>query len=638
MENALVVTRLRGRNGAAPPMDLPDDLAIEARDVEFYRASLARKRAGASLEAIGAVFTSPIGALARHVPGQDQTAAELWAVGGTTVGRMAGASTFSSVTLKDAATGSAWDHRFATLNGKLFHAYDSAVDRLHVWDGTEHRRVGLAAPAAPSAADTGAGAYAAVKRYYRVRYLIKSGSVIVARSEPSPSMSFTPSGTGAAVRVTKPAAISESETHWELEASADGNTFYLIATTAVGTTTYDDSADVTTYADHDASALVGSYEPPKSVRYLLAMQNYLLLAGAWETGNPRSRVYWIGPLGETNEGDDERVVNTSDRKQYTDLAEGAGGDITGLGGPLMGNVVVFKESQIWKLVPTGDPTAAFRRFMVTDRVGAIRHEAIVTAVDEDGDPALYFLDRRKGPYRLGKRGLQWIGADIEDVWATFSPNAANVACWGLYYPDKSQVLFGVATGTDDPDEILVFDTRLGRMDQSGGFSGGWSRWMGGLIPRSRAAVLFADSRGATMSLTLKPHYADSAAANTLYKGDTGTDDAGTAFQSYVETRAMPLAAGAKAGCFDPLVVAEAGAATIEATVNADFGRIVATATASLAATGSETHVVRAFGGLALSDVRWISVRLGDAAAQAAAWVLNTLIVPLLARAGLYGHG
>lgn len=224
-----------GRNAADEALALGDTQVVEARNGDWFRSLLFRKVGGSVAPAIGSCFSTVISSLIAHLPGNNPGAAELWGADANTppiVGRMAAASTFSAVTLKDdLATGAAPKFRGASNNGKLFLAYDSAVDRFHVWDpnlaAPQVRRVGLATPVAPTVANSGSGSYA-TKRYYRQRYRIKNGTAIVAQSEPSASVAFTPSGSGSGATITKSATISESETHWVLEASADDITFYEV--------------------------------------------------------------------------------------------------------------------------------------------------------------------------------------------------------------------------------------------------------------------------------------------------------------------------------------------------------------------------------------------------------------------------
>ena len=80
-------------------------------------------------------------------------------------------------------------------------------------------------------------------RYYRTRYRIKHGSIVDAQSEAGASVSITPNGNDTGITVTKPASISESETHWVIEGSMDNATFYELSEVAVGTGTYLDQAN-----------------------------------------------------------------------------------------------------------------------------------------------------------------------------------------------------------------------------------------------------------------------------------------------------------------------------------------------------------------------------------------------------------
>ena len=97
----MVIGDLRkGRNGQDPPFSLHEQECIEALNVDWWNATLARKRGGADALSLtfsaGGPFTGNISFLGRHVPGTDEGAAELWAIDDAAtpvVGRLAGATT-----------------------------------------------------------------------------------------------------------------------------------------------------------------------------------------------------------------------------------------------------------------------------------------------------------------------------------------------------------------------------------------------------------------------------------------------------------------------------------------------------------------------------------------------------------------
>src|SRR5262249_28185965 len=104
----LVIRNIRGRNGYDTPIDIPDDQCVEAQNVDLQTCSVACKRRGATAVTVtfssGGPFSGSIGSLLRHIPGDDETAAELWAIDGNSTSRfarMAGSSQFADVTLKD---------------------------------------------------------------------------------------------------------------------------------------------------------------------------------------------------------------------------------------------------------------------------------------------------------------------------------------------------------------------------------------------------------------------------------------------------------------------------------------------------------------------------------------------------------
>jgi hypothetical protein len=553
---------------------------------------------------------------------------------------MVGASNWADVTLSDAIATQPQNVNAASLNGKLFLAYDTTVDRLHVWDpdlgSPRVRRVGFADPGAPTVANTGAGAYAAILRYYRVRWIQLNGSVVARRSEPGASTSFTPSGVGAAARVTQPTVPSEQETHWEVEVSLDNVTFYRLSQVAIGTTTYDDSAATSTYQNNPQSADTGEYENWTSVRYLLSDGNRLLGAGAWETAGARNSRVWYSPvLGTTDEGDDERVPNTTVQKNFIDLNENDGGIITGMGGPIYGSPFIFKYRQIWKLIPTGDNLRPYLSRKISDAYGCIAHKSIVSAADSTGNPALYFLSAA-GPCRIisspgGAAVVQYLGRDVEDLWSTANLSASTVVAHGVYYALKHQIWFWFATGSsNDPDTKIVFDMHLGRVTEAGLVRGGWYRHSGPSAA-ARCSVATANDIGVNPGRTVIP-VIGRASGTAVWRLDTSqTNDAGTAFQAYITTRPIrldSLAQNVQVG--QSVLVARAqSSVTITQRLSRNYGAETRDSTVVLTADGSETRVIRKFEASDLAQAAAIQIQLGETSAtDQALWSLDALEVPI----------
>jgi hypothetical protein len=641
----LVFTKLRGRDGSTASVGVPPELGgipydkcLEAMNVDWYRADFARKRGGASSLSLtfssGGPFSGRIVALGAHVPSAALSAAELWAIDNSgQIGRLAGGTTWTEPTIKDAPT-TPYAGSFCSLNGKLYMAYPSAVDRLHCWDGTEIRRTGMGTPAAPTVANTGAGAYAATLRYYRVRYTVQSGGVTLRRGEASASTSFTPSGGGTAARVTKPASLSEGETHWELEVSLDNAVWYVLATTAVGTTTYDDSAATTTYATNSAAPLAGAYINWTAAGFLSTDGNRLLGAGSW-SGSTYSRVWFSPVLGTTSSAffDDERVPETVEQKNYIDLTEKNGAFITGISRPHNNAIWVFKNTEIHKLIPTGIDTTPYRATLVSQVIGCVRHQTIVHAVDENGRPALYWLSN-EGPYRVTEGdGIQFLGDDIQDVWDTVDVSTlygVSAPAHGVYHAEKHQIWWWVPVdGSLSINRRIVFDVRLGRLEGGGRVRGGWSVHSGDSCA-AQCSVMFSSSVGAAMSVDQSPYVSKVGGASpTVLKCDTSdTDDAGTAFQAYVTLPDRHYGdLNHECAITGAAALGSAGSHTLTLTLTPDYGAETArTATATFTAAGSETRKLKAFEGAAVQDADAVQVKIGDASATANNWTLDALIV------------
>lgn len=624
--NALVIADLRGgRNGDDPPLSLQMNQCADAYNVDWYTATVARKRGGhTDVDTTGTSVTT--------LPGLTSLirfGAELWALGmgAATVWQIArlSAAAWSNPSLKDVPTGSGVQRmRGASLKGFLYLAYRSGVDRLHVWDGSTVRRAGLVAQAtAPTVADTGAGAYAATIRYYRQRYIELSGSDVIRRSEFSATVTFTPSGAGTAARVTKAAAVSEGETHWELEASADNLVFYRIARTAVGTTTYDDSATPSTYATTGTlSDISGTHSLFPSVDFVIADDNRVLGAYGSAATATRNRVYFTPAIGSLDVGDAERVPNTTSQKNWVDINAGDDDPIVGFGGPINGTVFVFKSQQIWRLTPNGNVSLPYDVRAVSRAVGAVSQESIVTAEDADGTPAVYFMSQR-GPYRMGKNGLEFLGTGMLDRISVTPPSSTVFTLW---YPLKHQVWFCLG----DPNmERYVYDT----------FLSAWSRHVvtapsGATITNTYAGVMFSDTIDG-LSATLKPYlggykYVAGLPVPMLLRGDTSAtaDDGGT-FQAYVKTRAYaPGGLIHHAAVHEGTLTALAGSGvTITVSMIPDFGaQSTRTGTALLTAAGSETRVRKKVTGIELAGLTAVQYQIGDASAVSNGWTVDALAV------------
>lgn len=623
--SALVIRDLRGgRNGFDPPLMIPDDQCLEALNVDSWSGTLANKRGGSTALSTtfssGGPFTGILGTLLRHVPGADETAAELWGFDSAGVnGRLAGAVTWTAPAFVDAVsnykgvTG-------ASLGGFFHLAYDSIHNRLHVWDPSlsKVRRSGLATPDPPTVATLG-GAGLTFTRYYRIRVVDISGSDTRRRSEASTSVSLAITD-DSGIRVTRPTLPGEDETHWEVEyATASAGPWYRASQVAAATSTYDDTAS--SLSTTTLSAVAGLNTPPPSAKFVVTDDNRLFLAGCHEpsggytTANDR-RVWFTAVLGSTDVGDAERVPTSN----YIGLEDSP----TGIGGPMQGAIYVFAYRRIWKFVPTGVSTQPYQKFSIRKDLGAINQQGIVTGEDETGNPCLYFVAAR-GVYRIGANGIQYLGRDNEDIWEGINLAATGTVCHAVYHQEKRQVWVWIATGANnDPDTRLVFDVTQGRPQADGSVRGGWFRHTG---VTARCSVMFASTVAAVMSAALKP-YAGITTNNTIWRCDSAvTTDNGTNFQAYVDTREFGTVGSHHAVREGVLIGEVASGVTITVSVISDFGLSASvSATAVLTAAGSETRVQKRLEGLQTAGVGTFRLRIGDSAALAQLWTLDAALV------------
>jgi hypothetical protein len=637
--------RCGGVNGFDSPLNIPDDQCREAQNIDFWQSSLGKKRLGASALAVtfssGGPFSGTIGSLLRFVPAADETAAELWAIDSGVVNRfarLAGATTWVEAALAAytgtslSSTAQALNVVGAGLNGLFFLAYkgDGSVNRLKVWDPvlSKVRFVGVGTPAAPTSAEDGGGGLS-FTRYYRTREVEISGSDTRRRSEASTVISRTIAAK-AGITVTKGASTGEDTTHWELEA-ADASTgpWYRIAQTILATTTFDDTS--ATIATTNPSAIDGINRPPPSAQYVIATDARLIMAGAHETSGgyvrPRTQGIYVTPvIGDNDVGDSERVP--------IGLTYTVDAPITGLAGPLDGAFFVFSYRRIWKFVPTGNNANPYARYSISQSVGCVRHQSIVMAEDENGDPAIYFWSTR-GPYRLGAAGLQFLGLDIADQIAASSLAGTFHA---VYHADKRKVwFFAASSATTYSATRYVFDVRKGRASGNDVRKG----WVIDTGPSTTAyaSVMFSNTVAASMSRDLKPYVAQSDATGAIWKCDADAvyKDAGTNYFGAVDTKEYaPFGILNNIHVGEPTIVytSPVDSNSFGARIFSDFaidgGTGVSSPVYTIAWTtisGARQHdVIEA---MEIAGCSTFSFRLGDtSAATANTWNIDAIVFPV----------
>jgi hypothetical protein len=629
----LVIRSLRGGlNNSDYPGSLPDDQVTVALNVEFFASMLGERRLGgaeADLTGSDLLNHDRVPFLFRFVPSTDEADAELWGLGvtGTSSSSLCHKTTsWSTIVPTDTITVSGtyqYQLDAAALHGKLFICYKSAEDRLHVWDGTDLRRTGLAEPAAPSVANTGAGSFTGT-RYYRVRYIREFADYTI-RSEPSETTTFAPSGTGSAARITKPATINEDETHWEIEASVDNSNFYVIATVVVGTTTYDDSTAFSPgYADDfELAPDIGDYTLIPSARFVVVDDDRLIWMSSFEDPALSSRVGWT-PVGKADgDGNDER--GEADTDPFIDLDALENGPITdGISG-VQGYIYVFKSSHIYQLVRTGRRSVAYQAYVLTKDRGAIYGSAC-TGVDENGNPAVFFLDPAVGPCIIGESGVRMCGADVRATWETINLDAANVTARALYFPTKRQVRWWIATDDSDiPNKMLVLQTNEMR-DTKDGKRRGWTLWDG---PAAGAlcACLFSDNidDDTDRSNNLVP-FIGLEGNGLIWRTETGHDDNGEDFEARIVTKPYT-----PVGTLHEFEIKSASAvfkavedAELNVSIIKDFGTQTKTTQNPISCTpvDEETQIIASLKDLGFSELHVAQIEFIDTDSPAASWQVN----------------
>jgi hypothetical protein len=630
----LIITSLRGgANNTDPAIAIPEDQCVAATNVEFVESMLGERRRGTDAITLPSFLSARdrITFIFRHLPSADETGAQLWALGvtGTASANLGYKTTaWTEVTISDTPTLTGFSqYRWQAVilrNGKILFAYDSNVDRLHVWDGTTMRRAGMAEPsAAPTAAESGGVGTLAGTRYGRIRELLVSGTTVI-KSEPSDALTFALTGTTAAITWTKPALTNTTATHWEIELSTDNANFYVMSRIAIGTSTYTDTATFSAgYTSGTLSEDTGDYALQWSARFLTVDQDRPMWAGSWESEDFASTVGWSPVYGADGDGNDERMETDTDPTLTLDA--GKYGRITGLSAPCMGAIWVTKQHAVYKLTRTGQRTAAYEADLFSDAIGAI-DGSLISGVDEVGQPCLYAIDFEQGPYRVGVGGIKRSGEDLRATWQTLNINATAVVTSACYYPKKKQAIWNLSTGSSNtPDTTIVLHVDKSR-SFADGVRKGWSIWTGNRA-KALSMCLYASNidDDAARNLNLVP-YIGLEGLGLIHRCDTGVDDNGVAYAATITTR--PYTMKSIQHQFEVRSAALLGKATTGAAVDVtcvrDFGLedTVTVSDVSFTATASETDVIASLDNFKGAEMHVGQFEFSDVDNPTAQWQLN----------------
>lgn len=639
-----------GLNDTDAPQDIGQTQCQIAQNVEWITTRFGQRRQGGSNPIGTEVWTTngSLVVLMRHTPSANEEQAELFGIdNGSPVimGRLAASTNWAAVTVNDSWTLASVKYiNGVSLSGRLYVAGDTSQDRLHVWDGTSLRRVGVATSAAPTVADTGAGTYPATLRYYKVQWLRTVGGV-TQQSELTPAVSFTPSGGGTHARVTQPTVPSnEGITNWQVFGSPDGVNYYLIAFIAVGTTTFDDNTAPSAYSTVFPTAAgyptdADYFTTPISAKYVLADEDRLLLFSSWETASMASAVMWTPVIGTTpavyGVTDEERIPSTN----RLDLDRSDGGGITGAG-MLEGVIYAFKLSQIHRLNRTGNVEFPYQPKAITKSLGCVSHKSIVVGEDDAGAPCLYFMSLR-GPYRITVEGvIEYLGRDIETFIKAMNFESSLIPVFGVWHQEKRQVQWWLSTraGNVFPDRKLVIHARHAHRNAAGEVRGGIAVHTDGAAD-CLAAVMFANTPGATMSIDLKPWCAQVWQSGlpdgpiVKYDADGTYTDRGTLATTYIgrlKTLAFPPGGdGMKGGITQTYLLGTAANRVMAVDAVRDFGAETRSTTITLPAAGSPAisrALVKDSGDALLADAMYAELVVDDdvSPASSAAWTVDAL--------------
>lgn len=274
----------------------------------------------------------------------------------------------------------------------------------------------------------------------------------------------------------------------------------------------------------------------------------------------------------------------------------------------------------------------YRLVTISKTTGALSRKSIVPGEDATGAPCLYFLAER-GPYRLGGGGLQYLGSDIETLWATAMKRGFSVGPHGVYDATSGQVRWWVPTSVSAtyPDTQIIFHVKLGRPADAGRVVGGWTTTASTSKPMYTAASAMLPTDLSNRDSALAPHaihwngawgyqpvvwrYTSSQSSDDTTNTSTGAVTGTESFSPVVTTKTFSLGMGDQSGVHDVYVACtpSAGGTTLSATLSRDFG--VESRTKTRDFTGSTARVPQQIADLTMASAQYVTLQLTTSTQQ-----------------------
>lgn len=624
----LVISSLHGgQNDTDAASELKDDECVLAENVEFFYSALGERRLGCG----------PLDITSSHLDDDDTMVyltqwandndildQQIFAVSATpttsaTIAvRTAGVwDEIDGVNLKDALNTTVpaiYNIDTEALNSKLFVAYRSSVDRMHVWDGTNLRRAGLGEPNPPTVANTVPGGTYATARYVRIRVARIVGTTVVSMSEPSTTVTHTPPGTKDGIVITQPVALpGEGETHWIIELSTTNVLFYQVETLIIATTTYTDTtAFAAGYADQGPqSAQAGDFDLIPSFKYVATDGDRLVMGGHFTDESLMSTIAWTPAANDPLGANDERLPLDVDNTKSLDST--AGGPLTGICSSDFGTWYAFKFQRIYRMMRTSDVQNAYDVICLSTIRGAIEG-SICAGYTEDGSSCIYFLDPFMGPSRVGAFGIQTI-VGLRTTWGRVNLQASAVVARACFYPYKQQMHWWVAVDSNDrPNFKIVNQVSDLQTVDADAVGRGWSTWTGTITEAMTVSIVTeVVSIDGVSSISQRP-FVGLAEPNFIQRCDTEDEDAGDAYVATIITKPYIVAGQLNQwGAMLASVLAVAND-TYQVAISfiKDFGKETNTVSnIDLSPVGSETEVFKLLDSLRMSEARAIQVKITD---------------------------